>query len=93
MGYGTVNVGYPVKVGKPGGVASLDDTGKLAQDIDCGVWDTDPVVEHNATPYTHTVMSVDGNNVEVVDESTTLEEHIANPNAHQNLVIDGNAGQ
>lgn len=61
--------------------------------IDCGIWDTDPVDEHNATPLTHANLLVDGNNLEVVDTSTTLEEHIANPQAHQNLVIDGNAGQ
>lgn len=76
------------------GVATLDGNGKLVQgqipDIDCGVWDTDPVAAHNATPYTHSVMLVDGNNFDPVDNSTTLEEHIQNPNAHQNLVVDGN---
>lgn len=77
--------------------ASLDSTGKLEQDeipnIDCGVWDTDPVAEHNATALAHTNLLVDGNNTAAVDDSTTLEEHMANPMAHQNLVIDGNAGQ
>lgn len=75
------------------GVATLDASGKLVQDIDCGVWDTDPVAAHNATAETHANMLVDGNATAVVDTSATLEEHIANPNAHQNLVIDGNAGQ
>lgn len=83
--------------GVPGGVATLDATGKLEKaqipDIDCGIWDetpADPVLVHNVTPTTHTVMLVDGNNYEPVDNSTTLEEHIQNPNAHQNLVVDGN---
>ena len=80
--------------GVPGGVATLDTTGKLEKsqipNIDCGIWDVDPVAAHNATPYTHSVMLVDGNNFDPVDNSTTLEEHIQNPNAHQNLVVDGN---
>ena len=79
------------------GFAHLDGTGKLAQgeipDIDCGVWDADPVAEHNATATAHASLTVDGNNVEAADTSATLEEHMANPLAHQNLVIDGNAGQ
>ncbi len=79
--------------GAAGGVASLDDEGKLVQDIDCGVWDADPVAEHNATATAHANLLVDGNNVEAVDTSESLEEHMANPLAHQNLVIDGNAGQ
>ena len=79
--------------GQPEGVATLDENGKLVQDIDCGVWDTDPVEEHNATATAHANLLVDGNNVEAVDTSESLEEHMANPLAHQNLVIDGNAGQ
>ena len=73
--------------------ATLDENGKLVQDIDCGVWDTDPVEEHNATATAHANLLVDGNNVEAVDTSESQEEHMANPLAHQNLVIDGNAGQ
>ena len=79
--------------GQPEGVATLDENGKLVQDIDCGVWDTDPVEAHNATATAHANLLVDGNNVEAVDISESLEEHMANPLAHQNLVIDGNAGQ
>ena len=75
------------------GAMLLDENGKLVQDIDCGVWDTDPVEEHNATATAHANLLVDGNNVEAVDTSESLEEHMANPLAHQNLVIDGNAGQ
>lgn len=79
------------------GTASLDASGRLEQgeipDIDCGVWDTDLVAEHNATATAHANLLVDGNNVEAVDTSESLEEHMANPLAHQNLVIDGNAGQ
>ena len=63
------------------------------QNIDCGVWDTDPVAEHNATAMSHANLLVDGNNTAAVDASSSLEEHMANPMAHQNLVIDGNAGQ
>ena len=48
------------------------------------------VAAHNADPLTHTNLLVDGNNVEPVDSSQSLEEHIANPQAHQNLKIDGN---
>lgn len=77
--------------------ASLDASGKLEQgeipDIDCGVWDTNPVAEHNETPAAHANLLVDGNNTAAVDASETLEEHMANPNAHQNLVVDGNAGK
>ena len=71
----------------------FDENGKLVQDIDCGVWDTDPVEAHNATATAHANLLVDGNNVEAVDTSESLEEHMANPLAHQNLVIDGNARQ
>lgn len=67
--------------------ATLDENGKLVQDIDCGVWDTDPVEAHNATATAHANLLVDGNNVEAVDTSESLEEHMANPLAHQNLVI------
>lgn len=79
--------------GAAGGVATLNGEGKLVQDIDCGVWDTNPVAEHNAAPIAHTNLLVDGNNAAAVDASESLEEHMANPLAHQNLVIDGNAGQ
>ena len=48
------------------------------------------VAAHNADPLAHTNLLVDGNNVEPVDSSQSLEEHIANPQAHQNLKIDGN---
>lgn len=67
--------------------------GYQSKKIDCGVWDTDPIAEHNATAQTHTLMEVDGNATAVSDSSETLEEHIANPKAHQNLSIDGNAGR
>lgn len=77
--------------------ASLDASGKLEQgeipDIDCGVWDTNPVAEHNETLAAHVNLLVDGNNTAAVDTSESLEEHMANQNAHQNLKIDGNAGQ
>lgn len=80
--------------GASGGVASLTVSGVLESsqipNIDCGIWDTIPVAQHNATAVTHQVMMADGNNTSVMDSSTTLEEHIANPAAHQNLVIDGN---
>ena len=55
--------------GPAGGVATLDENGKLVQDIDCGVWDTDPVEAHNATATAHANLLVDGNNVEAVDIS------------------------
>lgn len=60
--------------------------------IDCGVWDTDPVAEHNTSQTTHAAMVVDGNVTTQEDDSDTLEDHIANPYAHQNLIIDGNVG-
>ena len=50
----------------------------------------DPVTLHNITAATHLNMAVDGNNTQVVDASSSLEEHIANLAAHQNLIIDGN---
>lgn len=75
-------------------LASLDSTGKLVQNeipnIDCGIWDTDPIAAHNVTVNTHSVMLVDGNRNEVDDDSQDLATHIANPLAHQNLNIDGN---
>lgn len=77
--------------------ASLDGSGKLEQNeipnIDCGVWDTNPVAEHNGTPVAHQNLLVDGNRTSESDTSETLEEHMANPNAHQNLTVDGNAGK
>lgn len=77
--------------------ASLDSTGKLAQeeipDIDCGDWDMSAVEIHNETATAHQNLVVDGNAFANVDNSQTLEEHMANPTAHQNLIIDGNAGQ
>ena len=83
--------------GTANGVADLDEDMKVPiseiPDIDCGVWDIDPVAEHNATAAAHANLVVDGNNMAAVDTSATLAEHIANPMAHQNLVIDGNAGQ
>lgn len=83
--------------GTPSGVATLDGAGRLEQseipNIDCGVWDTTPVAEHNAAAEAHQNLLVDGNNTTAVKESATLNEHMANPMAHQNLVIDGNAGQ
>lgn len=83
--------------GKASGVATLDGAGRLEQseipNIDCGVWDTTPVAEHNAAAEAHQNLLVDGNNTTAVKESATLNEHMANPMAHQNLVIDGNAGQ
>ncbi len=97
----TVTLGYPagafVTADELEGFAHLDSGGKLARDeipdIDCGVWDIDPVAEHNGTPTAHANLVVDGNNTAAVDTSTTLAEHMANPLAHQNLVIDGNAGK
>ena len=83
--------------GTASGVATLDGAGRLEQseipNIDCGVWDTTPVAEHNAAAEAHQNLLVDGNNTTAVKESATLNEHMANPMAHQNLVIDGNAGQ
>ena len=79
--------------GAPEGVATLDGDGRLAQDVDGGVWDADPVEAHNESPYAHQSMRVDGNNAAGADGSDSLAEHMANPLAHQNLVIDGNAGQ
>lgn len=60
------------------------------KDIDCGIWDSDPIAEHNAAAAAHQNLTVDGNNTAAVDSSQTLEEHMANPNAHQNLIVDGN---
>lgn len=77
------------RIGAPGGVAGLDSACKLDADIDCGIWDEDPVAQHNAAMRTHEIMRVDGNAAENTDTSATLEEHIANPDAHQNLIIDG----
>lgn len=83
--------------GAANGVAKLDGSGKLEQNeipnIDCGVWDTNPVAEHNGTPVAHQNLLVDGNRTSESDTSETLEEHMANPNAHQNLTVDGNAGK
>lgn len=77
--------------GKPGGVATLGEDGKLVQDVDGGTWDTEPVEAHNGAALAHTNLRVDGNSVAAEDGSATLEEHMVNPMAHQNLVIDGNA--
>lgn len=81
----------------PYGVASLDGAGNLVEDqipdINCGVWDDESpldILEHNTSEVTHENMVIDGNNLEVMDESTTLEEHIVSPYAHQNLILDGN---
>lgn len=79
--------------GKPGGVATLGEDGKLVQDVDGGTWDTEPVEAHNGAALAHTNLRVDGNSVAAEDGSATLEEHMRNPLAHQNLVIDGNAGK
>lgn len=80
--------------GAPLGVATLDNNGKLTQgeipNIDCGIWDSDPIAAHNAAAAAHQNLTVDGNNTAAVDNSQTLEEHMANPNAHQNLIVDGN---
>lgn len=80
--------------GTPGGVATLSQTGVLNNtqipDIDCGIWDSDPIAEHNTAATAHQNLTVDGNNTAAVDSSQTLEEHMANPNAHQNLIVDGN---
>lgn len=85
-------------LGQPNGVASLDSTGKmpalqLPAVIDCGVWNgstANSVSVHNATAMAHQALIVDGNNVNGVDASQTLEEHMVNPYAHQNLIVDGN---
>lgn len=60
------------------------------ENIDCGIWDSDPIAAHNAAAAAHQNLTVDGNNTAAVDNSQTLEEHMANPNAHQNLIVDGN---
>lgn len=69
-------------------------SGKLAQseipNIDCGIWDSDPIAAHNANESAHINMAIDGNTTEIADNSMTLEEHIVNPVAHQNLIVDGN---
>lgn len=76
------------------GVATLDETARLTQsqipDIDCGIWDDDPVAEHNVDPAAHYTVVVDGNNNAVMDNSQSLEEHLTAPLAHQNLILDGN---
>lgn len=75
----------------------LDSTGKLPAAqlpavIDCGVWGALPedVAAHNAAPMAHQALIVDGNNVNGIDVSQTLEEHMTTPYAHQNLIVDGN---
>lgn len=85
------------KLGAAGGAASLDGGGKLPAAqlpavIDCGVWGAPPedVAAHNMAPMAHQALIVDGNNVNGVDASQTLEEHMVNPYAHQNLIVDGN---
>ena len=50
----------------------------------------DPVLAHNNSLITHLNMIVDGNNSDVTDASSSLQEHIVSPQAHQNLIIDGN---
>lgn len=50
----------------------------------------DPVLMHNNSSLTHLNMIVDGNNSDVTDASSSLQEHIVSPQAHQNLIIDGN---
>lgn len=74
--------------------ASLDESGKLASsmipDIDCGIWDNDPIAQHNASAMAHQNMVIDGNNTAGADGSETLEAHMINSLAHQNMVIDGN---
>lgn len=74
--------------------ASLDESGKLASsmipDIDCGIWDSDPIAQHNASSTAHRNITVDGNNTVGVDGSETLEAHMINPIAHQNIILDGN---
>ena len=74
--------------------ANLDESGKLAQseipNIDCGIWDSDPIAAHNANESAHINMAIDGNTTEIADNSMTLEEHIVNTVAHQNLIVDGN---
>ena len=65
--------------------------GAVAGDIDCGTFDEGlDIAAHNAAPYAHLAMNVDGNATEPADTSVTLEEHIAAENAHQNMVVDGN---
>ena len=86
------------QLGQPNGAASLDGGGKLPSAqlpvvIDCGVWGSAPpedIAAHNAAPLAHQALIVDGNNVNGIDVSQTLEEHMANPYAHQNLIVDGN---
>lgn len=90
------------KKGTPGGVAELDDEGKVPMgqlpagniygDIDCGTFEdgTGPVPQHNVTPMAHPLLMVDGNATEVSESAETLEEHIADPLAHQNIYLDGN---
>lgn len=61
--------------------------------IDGGLWDENPVEQHNAAPAAHANLLIDGNSGEGADTSSTLQEHMVNPRAHQNLAIDGNAGR
>lgn len=53
-------------------------------------YEAEQIAMHNNNPDAHPNMAVDGNAVEAVDDSATLEDHMTNPSAHQNLVIDGN---
>lgn len=95
-----VETGYipRAQLGQPNGAASLDGGGKLPSAqlpvvIDCGVWGSAPhedIAAHNAAPLAHQALIVDGNNVNGIDVSQTLEEHMTNPYAHQNLIVDGN---
>lgn len=64
----------------------------LDGDIDCGYFDEEggALALHDASPRTHRLMEVDGNETEVTSTAETLEEHMADPLAHQNIIIDGN---
>lgn len=77
--------------------ASLDESGKLESsvipDIDCGIWDSNAVMAHNAAQTAHGNLIVDGNQDTNADTSSTLEEHMINPMAHQNIILDGNDNQ
>lgn len=61
-------------------------------DIDLGRFtDASPVLTHNADPYTHTNIELDGNETQAESADITLEQHMADEGAHTNLNVDGNA--
>ncbi len=77
MGYGTVNVGYPVKKGQPGGVATLGSDGK----IPAGQLPDDLASVGNSFSVTLTSSGWSGNSQTVQDSRfvTTGYVYIVNP--------------